>query len=294
MRRQQSAGHQSTELEDEECRHLRKTGNDENEVDMFRDNLHIVQYHPEGVHVSVRSDDWHDAATAVTSEFDYSDFDIGDPSTPASFCARYSGPLTAAVAGFISLISPILMVIIPESVMSDEWHIGACGTRCQAILVGLGFRLLLLIIAACVLFLRSPRSTMPRVFVFRALVVFLLFVVVVTFWLFYVFRVLGNHSVLMDQFSSEEVNELFYEDVVGFAASFADVLVFVHYLAVVLIELCQLDASLAVKVTRSPDGATQTYSVGRLSIQRLAIWCIQQYYRDFKVSAVCFGHFYKL
>ena len=92
----------------------------------------------------------------------------------------------------------------------------------------------------------------------------------------------------VDQLTDDEGNKLLYEDVVGFAASFADVLVFMHYLAIVLIELRHLDGTFAVKVTRSPDGATQTYSVGCLSIQRLAIWCLRQYYRDFKVSC-CFG-----
>lgn len=294
MRRQQSAGHRNTEVENEECQRLRKTRNDENEADEceFRDSLHSVRNQPEDVHTSARSEDWNDAATAVTSEFDYSDFDISVPSTSSFFCARYSGHIAAMVTGFISLISPILMVIIPEAAIA-EWHIGSCGGRCQALLVGLAVRLLLLIIASCVLFLRSPRSTMPRVFVFRAVVVFLLFVIVVTFWLFYVFRVLGNHLVHVDQLSDDEGNELFYEDIVGFAASFADVLVFVHYLGIVLIELRHLDETFAVKVTRSPDGATQTYSVGRLSIQRLAVWCLQQYYRDFEASC-CFGHFQML
>jgi len=286
MHNRKSAGHQNTDVSDEELKNLRKNNDDENDVGEFGYNMHAIRYQPKDVAVGARTEDWDDAATAVsgvTSEFAYSDFDVSIPWRSDFCCARYGGALAAAVTGFLSLISPILMVIIPKAGVADR-HVSTCGVDCQAILVGLGIRLFLLVIATCVLFLRSPRSTMPRVFVYRAIIVFLLFVIMSTFWLFYMFRVFGNHLVPTEQSSSEEENVLFYEDIVGFATSFADVLVFVHYIAVVVIELRQLNVVFVVKVTRSPDGATQSYSVGRLSIQRLAVWCLDQYYRDFQVS----------
>ncbi|XP_013397400.1 vang-like protein 2-B [Lingula anatina] len=38
-----------------------------------------------------------------------------------------------------------------------------------------------------------------------------------------------------------------------------------------------------VKVVRSPDGESRNYSIGQLSIQRTAVWILEQYYRDFPV-----------
>lgn len=61
-----------------------------------------------------------------------------------------------------------------------------------------------------------------------------------------------------------------------------DALLFIHYLAVILLEVRHLQAQFAVKVTRSPDGVSRTYTVGQLSVQRLASWCLDRYYRDFE------------
>lgn len=38
-----------------------------------------------------------------------------------------------------------------------------------------------------------------------------------------------------------------------------------------------------VKVVRSPDGESRSYSVGRLSIQRAAAWVLNNYYTDFPI-----------
>jgi len=284
MHNERSARCRNTDVDYEKCQNVRKDGDDESEVDEFREDLCPVRYRLKGIAAAAGNVDWDDTGTGVnsaTSVFAYSDSNVSDPLMYSFFCARYAGPFTAAATGFISLISPILMVIIPKIGVS-EWRVSACSVSCQAVLVGLSVRLLLLVIASCMLFLRSRQSTFPRVFVFRALFVFLLFVIMITFWLFYVFHVFGKWLVPTEELSDED--ELLYDSVVEFATSFADVLVFVYYLAVAVIELRQLDVVFAVKVTRSPDGVTRSYSVGRLSIQRLALWCLQQYYTDFEVS----------
>jgi len=73
-----------------------------------------------------------------------------------------------------------------------------------------------------------------------------------------------------------------YIVVVRYASSLVDALLFVHYLAVILLEVRHLQTQFAVKVTRSPDGVSRTYAVGQLSVQRLASWCLDRYYRDFE------------
>jgi vang-like len=73
-----------------------------------------------------------------------------------------------------------------------------------------------------------------------------------------------------------------YASIVRFASSLVDALLFVHYLAVILVELRHLQSQYAVKVIRSPDGASRTYTVGEYSVQQLAAWCLDRYYRDFE------------
>ena len=67
-----------------------------------------------------------------------------------------------------------------------------------------------------------------------------------------------------------------------YASSLVDALLFIHYLAVILLEVRHLQVQFAVKVTRSPDGMSRTYTVGQLSVQRLASWCLDHYYHDFE------------
>ena len=73
-----------------------------------------------------------------------------------------------------------------------------------------------------------------------------------------------------------------YIVVVRYASSLVDALLFIHYLAVILLEVRHLQVQFAVKVTRSPDGSSRTYTAGQLSVQRLASWCLDRYYRDFE------------
>ncbi|XP_010129911.1 PREDICTED: vang-like protein 2-A, partial [Buceros rhinoceros silvestris] len=98
------------------------------------------------------------------------------------------------------------------------------------------------------LFFRRPKAFFPRIFVFRALLMVLVFLLVVSYWLFYGVRILD----------SRDRN---YQGVVQYAVSLVDALLFVHYLAVVLLELRQVQPH----------------------IQRAAVWILEDYYHDFPV-----------
>ncbi|KAB0391740.1 hypothetical protein E2I00_011783 [Balaenoptera physalus] len=117
---------------------------------------------------------------------------------------------------------------------------------------------------------RHLGASLPRVFVLRALLMVLVFLLVVSYWLFYGVRIL-------------DARERSYQGVVQFAVSLVDALLFVHYLAVVLLELRQLQPQFTLKVVRSTDGASRFYNVGHLSIQRVAVWILEKYYHDFPV-----------
>ena len=70
---------------------------------------------------------------------------------------------------------------------------------------------------------------MPRIHLYRASLSILLFVFVFAFWLFYGVRVFN-----------EQKRRLNYLEVVAYANSMVDTLLFVHYLALILLEIKHL------------------------------------------------------
>ena len=92
-----------------------------------------------------------------------------------------------------------------------------------------------------------------------------------SFWLFY-----GVHLL-------EDRTKIAYKDIVQFALSLIDALLFVHYLAILLLELRHLSPQYCVKVVRSPDGQSATFPLGNLSVQRAAAHVLEKYYVEFPV-----------
>ena len=205
-------------------------------------------------------------------------------------CARYIGSCLTVCLSVIAFLSPIAMVLLPKLDIL-EWRADAvlaaaaasksglaaavsdpteCRPECEGLLISFAFKLLVLLVGAVALFFRKPRATMPRVFVFRAIVLFLVFVLTFAFWLFYAVRI----------FKEKQGT---YEGIVKFALSLVDSLLFIHYIAIILLEIRHLQPQFSVSVTRSPDGASKVYNMGALSIQRAAVQVLECYYRDFQM-----------
>ena len=81
----------------------------------------------------------------------------------------------------------------------------------------------------------------------------------------------------------EDRTKIAYKDIVQFALSLIDALLFVHYLAILLLELRHLSPQYCVKVVRSPDGQSATFPLGSLSVQRAAAHVLEKYYIEFPV-----------
>ncbi|BFZ13687.1 hypothetical protein BsWGS_16726 [Bradybaena similaris] len=235
------------------------------------------------VQVIPQDDNWGDNTTAITgntsetgfSMEDLAKFAVKDNSGQAELnCARYVGTTLTVVLSMIAFLSPIAMLVLPKLDIiqwrSDEDRPGECQPECEGLLISFAFKLLVLLIGALALFFRKPRATMPRVFVFRAVVLFLVFVLTFAFWLFYGVRIVKEKQGT-------------YEGIVKFALSLVDSLLFVHYIAIILLEVRQLQPQFAIKVVRSPDGESRVYNIGLLSIQRAAVYILEHYYRDFEM-----------
>ncbi|CAK6982356.1 hypothetical protein PFLUV_G00167350 [Scomber scombrus] len=222
-----------------------------------------------------RDDNWGETTTVVTgtSVDSISNEDLTritkdlEDSSPLE-CRRYLAPALGAVLGMFAFVTPLAFLALPQLLWRDT--LDACGTPCEGLYISLAFKLLILLISTWALFLRPPRATLPRFFVFRCLLLALVFLFVASYWLFYGVRVL-------------EPRETDYRGIVGYAASLVDALLFIQYLALVLLEVRHLQPDFCLKVVRTTDGASRFYSVGHLSIQRAAVWVLDQYYTDFPV-----------
>ncbi|KAK2895973.1 hypothetical protein Q8A73_015461 [Channa argus] len=222
-----------------------------------------------------RDDNWGETTTVVTgtSEHSISNEDLTrvskdlEESIPLE-CKRFIGPALGGCLSFFALVTPLAFLILPQVLWRDALE--PCGTPCEGLYVSLAFKLLVLLISSWALFLRPPRATLPRFFVFRCLLMVLVFLFVASYWLFYGVRVL-------------EPRERDYRGIVEYAASLVDALLFIQYLALVLLEVRHLQPAFCLKVVRSTDGASKFYNVGHLSIQRAAVWVLDRYYSDFTV-----------
>ncbi|XP_034020993.1 vang-like protein 2 [Thalassophryne amazonica] len=222
-----------------------------------------------------RDDNWLETATVVTgtSVDSVSNEDLArlskdlEDSVPPE-CRRFLGPALSAILGLFALLTPLAFLALPQLLWRDT--LDPCGAPCEGLYISLAFKLLILLISTWALFLRPPRAALPSFFVFRCLLLALMFLFVASYWLFYGVRVL-------------EPRESDYRGIVGYAASLVDALLFIQYLSLVLLEVRHLQPAFCLKVLRTTDGVSRFYNVGHLSIQRAAVWVLDQYYSDFPV-----------
>ncbi|RLV90951.1 hypothetical protein DV515_00014278, partial [Chloebia gouldiae] len=203
-----------------------------------------------------QDDNWGETTTAITgtSEHSISQEDIARISKDLEDsvgldCKRYLGLTVAAVLGLLVFLTPIAFILLPQILWREDLE--PCGTVCEGLFISVAFKLLILLIGTWALFFRQPKADLPRVFVFRALLLVLIFLFVFSYWLFYGVRILD----------SKDTN---YQGIVQYAVSLVDALLFIHYLAIVLLELRQLQPMFTVKVVRSTDGESRYYSLGHL------------------------------
>ncbi|KAM8976108.1 vang-like protein 1 isoform 2-T2 [Pelodytes ibericus] len=221
-----------------------------------------------------QEDNWADTTTAVTSERSASVLNLapiggsGEPERIKPSLRTVLGFYIFIALAVFAILTPPLFIALPQFLWGSELE--PCGVTCEGLYISVAFKLLLLFMGSWAVFLRRPRSSLPRLMEFRALLLVFLFLLLASYWLFYVVRVLGQHE-----------KNLF--GVVQYAASLVDALIFIHYLAVVLLELRQLQSFFFLKVVRSSDGEARFYSLGTLSIQRAALFVLQKYHKDFPI-----------
>ncbi|XP_033211837.1 vang-like protein 1 isoform X2 [Belonocnema kinseyi] len=247
------------------------------------------------VQILPQDENWGENTTAITgntSDRSESTEDVShwptESETSFGFkCHRYVGSMVAMFLGLGAFLSPIAMVILPKVASYPDYlsilpvqkkqQLFACNAECKGQLLGLTFKLVLLAIGTWAVFLRPRNATMPRVFLFRAGVLVLTMLCICTYWLFYIVQL----TEIAKTVANGELSE--YKNLVAYASTFTDTLLFIHYVAVLLIEIRQLQPTYYLKVVRSPDGESRSYAIGQLSIQRAAVWALERYYTEFSI-----------
>ncbi|KRY79749.1 Vang-like protein 1, partial [Trichinella pseudospiralis] len=199
-------------------------------------------------------------------------------------CSRLVSNICSTAVALLSAISPIAMVSIPKAQLLfawsnndsskandvlGDWQTSECGADCQGLLIGFVVKMSLLLLGVWALFWRRAEASLPRLFVGRACLLAFVFLFLFAYWLFYVVRIVQKA-------------EPSYTVIVSYALSLVDALLFVHYSALVAVELLpRLRPVCRVHVLRSPDGFSRSYLLGQLSVQRAAVQLLHWYYRDF-------------
>lgn len=258
-----------------------------------RDGQEVIE-----VQILPQDDNWGENTTAITgntSDQSESTEDVsnwpGEPDTSGwgFLCQRYVGTSCTYILSLAAFVSPIAMVVLPKigffpalnsnlGSIQDTSKLLLCGAECKGQLVSLAFKLVILSVGAWAIFLRKPNATLPRIYLFRAAVMVFVLVCSFAYWLFYIVQVTEAARAAITPEESVD-----YKALVAYASSLTDTLLFIHYLAVVLVELRHLQPTYYVKVTRSPDGVSKSYAIGQLSIQRAAVWILERYYTEFPI-----------
>ncbi|XP_078049103.1 strabismus domain-containing protein Vang [Augochlora pura] len=246
------------------------------------------------VQILPQDENWGENTTAVTgntSDRSESTEDVShwphENDGSFSSCNRFVGPVIAMIIGLSAFLSPVAMVILPKVgffpdsttvlTMQQKLQLLSCNAECKGQLLGLAFKLVLLGIGSWAVFLHSRNATMPRIFLFRAGVLLLTTLCICTYWLFYVVQVTESAKTA----ANGEITE--YKNLVNYAGTLADTLLFIHYIAILLIEIRHQQPMFYLKVVRSPDGVSRSYAIGQLSIQRAAVWVLERYYTEFPI-----------
>lgn len=224
------------------------------------------------VQVIPQDDNWGETATSITetatsivtlSETSLSDVGKESRRMPCNF-GRHFKLVPAAILSIFAVATPILFVVFPLV----TWKPSLCGSKCDGLFISFTVKELLLMIAIWALYFRTSRASMPRVFVLRVAMMVLVFVVLVCYWLFYGLRII-------------EAQVTDFMDIINFSVTLIDTLLFLHYASLVVLWIRQTDPLFTLKVIRSTDGVSRYYNIGPLSIQRTAVFVLEQYYKDF-------------
>ncbi|CAF0754831.1 unnamed protein product [Didymodactylos carnosus] len=189
---------------------------------------------------------------------------------------RWLSKFSIYLVCFLSYITPLLFLILPK-IQPFNNYLNKTIIKTVEIdnyyyyYLPITIKLILLFIGFLVLFYRRRRSeSFPRIHLYKALMLVLLLLILCFYWLCYVWKLL---------FSSNDNSN--YDQILQYTSSYLDILLFLHYITLLVLEIKCLYPKYVVKIVRSPDGVTKQYSIGSISIQEASVYLLELYYKDF-------------
>jgi vang-like len=263
-------------------------------VSMRQDSVDSLGQDAIDVQILPGEDNWAENTTAMTGNtsersesIDGIDEWSNDERSFDKNCNRYFGLIYTFFIITSAFLTPLVMIILPKlGLFSDTFSMltvqqklmySSCNIECKGHLLGLIFKIALLGIGTWAIFWRSRKVYVPRLFMFQAGVIVLTTFCICTFWLFYIVQITEEAKTAIVGDLAE------YKSLVNYAGNLVDTLLFIHYTAVILVEIRHLKPMYYLKVIRSPDGTSRSYAVGQLSIQRAAVWILEKYYTEFPI-----------
>ena len=223
----------------------------------------------------------------VSSTSDYNTISVTEPSEqssdqqalirdklPVSLARvrrRLEGWLSSALF-LLTVTSPLVMISLPNmDLVPIKLSQLQCGVGCEGMKISIIFKLILLSLSCWALLCRSWGGSLPRVRLIRTGLLCLLVLMLTLFWTVY-----SLHLTQQNRASLQ------YESLVWLASSLVTCLLYLNYLALLLLLLTPgLNSGLVVHVIRAEDGASRYFNLGSVSLQEAAREVVRDYYRSF-------------
>ena len=166
----------------------------------------------------------------------------------------------------LAVLSPIAFIIMPYVI--SNWKTDSCAMTCGGMYISIGVKELVLLVGLWALYSRPTKAFMPRIDVFKVGMMSICYLVIILFWLFYIIQILGK-----------KLKDL--SSIVSYAIYFIDSMLFLHYLALLLMWIRHQENVYNISVIRNVDGSRKHYAIGQCSIQKAALNVLEKYYIDF-------------
>ena len=102
----------------------------------------------------------------------------------------YLGFICSLIVSVCSFLTPILFIVLPRLSVYKEWRVSDCGLECEGLLIGIAFKMFVLLMGAWAMLARRPRSLLPRMLDLRAILLFFMCIMNFSFWLFFAVRIM--------------------------------------------------------------------------------------------------------
>merc|ERR1711892_1551835 len=137
----------------------------------------------------------------------------------------------------LGYVTPVFFLLLPRLYQRDNKSDSLdCDIGCEGAIISIAVRLGILLIASYVLFWKAPRIRYPQINLYRSGVNALTFIITAVYWIFYSYKVM-------------HWNQWNYPPIVQYTSQYVNVLIFLHYFAIVLIHFKSKDEIYLLEVS---------------------------------------------